>query len=54
MLQAIQDFAASMGLSYEELRSRPGLVDTLLTYHIIPRKLTGMFAADVSAHECVP
>lgn len=42
MLQAIQDFAASMGLSLEELRARPGLVDTLLSYHVIPgRKLTG-------------
>jgi hypothetical protein len=30
-----------MGLNYEELRSRPGLVDTLLSYHVIPRKLTG-------------
>ncbi|KAF6258036.1 hypothetical protein COO60DRAFT_1639422 [Scenedesmus sp. NREL 46B-D3] len=40
--QAIQNFAASMGLSYEELLSRPALVDTLLSYHVIPaRKLTG-------------
>ncbi|WIA08914.1 hypothetical protein OEZ85_008332 [Tetradesmus obliquus] len=40
--QAIQDFSASMGLSLEELRARPGLVDTLLSYHVIPgRKLTG-------------
>ncbi|WIA09383.1 hypothetical protein OEZ85_008789 [Tetradesmus obliquus] len=38
----MQDFAASMGLSYEEIRSRFGLVDTLLRYHVIAgRKLTG-------------
>jgi hypothetical protein len=30
-----------MGLSVADLRARPALVDTLLTYHVIPRKLTG-------------
>lgn len=39
--QAITEFLASMGLTYEEFKDRPALVDTLLAYHILPGKRTG-------------
>jgi hypothetical protein len=34
--KAIQDFAKKLGLTEQELLSRPGLVDQLLSYHIMP------------------
>jgi hypothetical protein len=36
-VQAIKVFCTDMGLTVEQLQQRPELVDTLLSYHILPK-----------------
>lgn len=36
-MQAINAFLQSMNLTYGQLQARPALVDSLLSYHIVPR-----------------
>lgn len=46
--QAILDFYADMGLTQEQVEQRPELVDTLVSYHIIPLVQANMTLAELN------
>ena len=45
LLQAVNSFLFEMGLSFDQLLSRPVLVDQILSYHTIPgATITNMYS----------